>query len=121
MWRFGLPALVVLTILPLLVCAGAALVMPDIVPMHIGLNGEVNSWGTKEEFLLLLGGVSLFCNILCSLCYVFAPTLKRYNLLNSPKDSITIARWILLGTMVFLDVLIIGVIIWFTNIALAAV
>lgn len=121
MWRFGIPALVALTILPLLVCIGAALVLPEVVPLHMDFSGEINRWGNKGEFLFIMGGVSLFCNVLCSLCYVFAPTLKRYNLLNSPKDSITIARWILLGTMVFCDVLIIGIIIWFTNIALAAV
>ena len=121
MWRFGVPVLIVLTILPLAACGISAAILPETVPLHMGFGGTVNRWGSKWELLAVMGGVSLLVGILCTLCYVFAPQLKSMGLLNAPKNNdIGIARWILIGSMVFCDVLIIGIIIWFSAIALGA-
>lgn len=122
MWRFGVPVLIVLTLLPLATCAVSAAILPDAVPLHMGLDGTIDRWGSKWELLLIMGGVSLFTGVLCTLCYVFAPQLKIMGLLSAPKNNdIGIARWILIGAMVFCDAIIIGIIVWFTFIALGAV
>lgn len=121
MWRFGVPVLIVLTILPLVACGIAGAILPDTVPLHIGFDGTVNRWGSKWELLLVVGGVSLFMGIVLILCYVFAPQLKSMGLLSAPKNNdVGIARWIAIGTAVFCDIVIIGIIIWFSAIALGA-
>lgn len=121
MWRFGVPVLIVLTILPLVACAIAGAILPDTVPLHIGFDGTVNRWGSKWELIIVMGGVSLFMGVLLILCYVFAPQLKSMGLLNAPKNNdVSIARWIAIGTAAFCDIVIIGIIIWFTSIALGA-
>ena len=121
MWRFGVAALIILTLLPLGVCAVSAVILPETVPLHMGFDGTVNRWGSKWELLLIMGGVSLVVGVLCTLSYVFAPQLKSMGLLSVPKNNdVGIARWILIGSMVFCDALIIGILIWFTSIALGA-
>lgn len=121
MWRFGVPILIVLTVLPLAACAISAAILPETVPLHMGFDGTVDRWGPKWEFLAIVGGTTMFVGILCTLCYVFAPQLKSMGLLSAPKNNdIGIARWILIGTMVFCDILIVGIIVWLTSIALGA-
>lgn len=122
MWRFGIPVLVVLTILPLAVCAVSAFILPDTVPLHLNISGEIDRWGSKWELLALMAVISIVCNALFMLCYVFAPRLKSMGLLNAPKNNdVGIARWILIGTAAFLDVVWIAIIVWFSAIALGAV
>ena len=76
----------------------------------------------RGEFLAIMGGTTMFVGVLCTLCYAFAPQLKRMNLLSAPKNNdVGIARWILIGSMMFCDAIIIGIVVWFTSIALSAV
>ncbi len=122
MWRFGVPVLIILTLLPLGVCAVCAAILPETVPLHMGIDGTIDRWGPKWEFLAIMGGTTMFVGVLCTLCYAFAPQLKRMNLLSAPKNNdVGIARWILIGSMVFCDATIIGIVIWFTSIALSTV
>lgn len=121
MWRFGIPALVVLAILPVAACSIAAFILPETVPLHIGIDGTVDRWGSKWELLIVLIVASVFCNALCAVCYVFAPQLRSMGLLSAPKDNdVGIARWMLLGMAVFVDVVFIGITIWFGLIAVGS-
>lgn len=120
MWRFGIPVLVVLTILPIAACAIAAAVLPETVPLKIGFDSAINRWGSKWELLIILGVTSILCNGTIMACYIFAPQLKSMGLLNSPRNNVGIARWILIGAAAFCDALIIGIIVWFIPIALNA-
>lgn len=121
MWRFGIPLLIVLTILPIAACAVSAFILPETVPLHMGIDGVINRWGSKWELLIILGGASILCNGAITACYLFAPQLKSMGLLSAPKNNdVGIARWILIGTAAFCDVLFIGIIIWFASIALGA-
>lgn len=47
MWRFGIPVLIILTLLPLAACAVSALLLPETVPLHINIQGEIDRWGSK--------------------------------------------------------------------------
>lgn len=121
MWRFGIPVLIILTLLPLAACAVFAFILPDTVPLHIGFDGTVNRWGSKWELLAVMGIASLVCNGVFTLCYVYAPQLKSMGLLNGPKNNdVGIARWILIGSAVFVDAVIIGCTAWAASIALGA-
>ncbi|MDD6396241.1 MAG: DUF1648 domain-containing protein [Firmicutes bacterium] len=56
---------IILMILPLAITAVALMFMPEQVPMHYGINGQVDRWGSKYENLILpvltivLGGFML--------------------------------------------------------------
>ena len=76
MWRFGIPVLIILTLLPLAACAVSALLLPETVPLHINIQGEIDRWGSKWELLVIMSVTSVVCNALCTFCYVFAPKLK---------------------------------------------
>ena len=121
MWRFGIPVLIILTLLPLAACAVSALLLPETVPLHINIQGEIDRWGSKWELLVIMSVTSVVCNALCTFCYVFAPKLKSRGLLNAPDGNVGLARQILIGAVVFCDVISIGIIFMFTAIALGAV
>ena len=47
-------------------------VAPDRVPVHFGINGEVDRWGSKFEYLLFPGA-----GILCAVCQIFGVKLSK--------------------------------------------
>ena len=122
MWRFGVPVLIFLTLLPIGVCAVSAAILPETVPLHMGFDGTIDRWGPKWELLLFMSGASLLTGAVLIPCYVFAPQLRSMGLLSGPKNSdVGIARWIIIGGAVFCDIVYIGIVVWFTSIALSAV
>ncbi len=47
--------------------AVAARLLPERVPLHFGLSGEPDRWGSRTEALLVLGGSGLVLAICCGL------------------------------------------------------
>ena len=66
MWRFGVPVLIILTLLPLGVCVVCAAILPETVPLHMGIDGTIDRWGSKWEFLAIMGGTTMFVGVLCT-------------------------------------------------------
>ena len=73
-----------------LVALGAALhsysVSPELVPLHYGVNGVADRWGSPLELLAVQGGLVLFGNALC----VGLPELVRRipsAMLNRPDNE----------------------------------
>ena len=88
----------------------AFFIAPETVPMHFGLDGEANRYGSKAE-LFVLGGIMSGCNLLMLACYAGCGKLHAIGMLNVPasvKDPVKVGRIILLITAAFLAVLTVG-------------
>ena len=74
--KWCIAAMWLLALLPLLLVAVVYARLPDQVPMHWGINGEVNRWGSKSELWLVGALGPLF-----ALLFQFLPRLdpKRRN------------------------------------------
>ena len=74
--KWCIAAMWLLALLPLLLMAVVYARLPDQVPMHWGINGEVNRWGSKSELWLVGALGPLF-----ALLFQFLPRLdpKRRN------------------------------------------
>ena len=98
LYRAGFFVLVICTIIPLVATACVVVTLPDIVPLHFDLEGNINRWGSRWE-LFVVGGIMAAVNLVDLVCYAKAETLKRYNLLNAPgSNEIRNARIILVVT-----------------------
>ncbi len=118
--RWAIALLVLLTAVPLVVYGIAMLFLPETVPLHFGFDGTPNRWGSKYE-LLVVGAILSGVNVICALCYVFAPALKRMGLLNAPKNNdVGIARVILLISAGIIDVVSVAIIMQVYLVAQAA-
>lgn len=67
---------------PLLVLAFIWNRLPDQVPMHYNINGEIDDWGSKYEMLAVLGGMNLFMYFL----FRFLPKIDPKKFLESQKS-----------------------------------
>lgn len=118
--RWAIALLVLLTAVPLVAYGIATMFLPETVPLHFGLDGTPNRWGSKFE-LLVIGAILSGVNVICALCYVFAPALKRMGLLNAPKNNdVGIARVILLISAGIIDVVSVAIIMQVYLVAQAA-
>lgn len=91
------------TPLPLIITAFALSFLPEIVPLHWGIDGTVDRWGSPAEFFVT-AGIITFANVLCALCTTFTEQLWSMGLVNGVKSPAS-ARKVLLGVIVFCDVL----------------
>ena len=113
MQRLAYLLLIVLSIVPVVVTAIVFAVAPETMPMHINFSGEITRYGSKME-LLLVGGMWLFANALCALCYVFAEKLEAFGMLNAPgtgAGKIKTARILLLACIAFCDTVFVAVLV----------
>ena len=89
----------VLTFLPLLIVGISLFFLPEQIPAHYGMSGEVNRWGSKFE-TLLFPVMSLLLGIFLAICIRFARRKEVYGNINEK------IMWIVgICTLLFLNVL----------------
>lgn len=104
-YRAGVIAIVVCAIAPIVASIAALAPLPDTIPLHFDLDGNVNRWGSKWE-LVPVGGLMALVNALMLVFYVKAEALDRMNLMNAPgPNKATTGRIILIACSVILDVI----------------
>lgn len=84
--------MIVLAVLPLVMVLAVYNKLPEQVPMHWGINGEVDRYGEKSE-LFLLAGLNLFFGILLPLLARIDPKRRNYERFQETYDRIIL--WVL--------------------------
>lgn len=82
-----------LTFLPLLVVGISLFFLPEQIPAHYGISGEVNRWGSKFE-TLLFPTVSLLLGIFLAICIRFARKKEGHD--NNDENTMRITGIFLL-------------------------
>ncbi|MBP5313402.1 MAG: DUF1648 domain-containing protein [Eggerthellaceae bacterium] len=109
---------VILTFLPLAV--GTAIIfyaMPETVPLHFNIAGEPDKWGDRIDNFAMLAIVTA-TNIILLLCIIFTKPAMDSGIVHGVSNPL-IARYILLGALTFIDILIIATLIYQTNLAIS--
>lgn len=97
--------------IPLVLTALAvAFVFPEVVPMHTNLAGVIDSWAPKMQ-VFVPATVMTAANLVCALFMSYAEKMMAMGLVHG-VSSPRAARLILLITIVFLDVLWVGILVW---------
>ena len=71
--------------------------LPDVVPVHWGINGEVDRYGSKME-LFIIAGMNIFLGIFMPLVAKVDPKKKNYDRFQETYE------WMIIWTLLFMTV-----------------
>ena len=89
---------VFLMVLPVLMVLAVYGKLPDVVPVHWGIHGEVDRYGSKME-LFLIAGMNLFLGLFMPLMPKVDPKRKNYERFGETYE------WMILWTLAFMAVI----------------
>ena len=75
---------------------------PEQVPIHWGVNGEVNGYGSKVTGLILLPGINIFMYLLFLVLPIIDPQRKNYGLFADKYRIIRMMIHLFMSSMTFL-------------------
>ena len=88
---------VLLMIAPVLMVLAVYGKLPDVVPVHWGINGEVDRYGSKME-LFIVAGMNIFLGIFMPAVAKIDPKKKNYERFQETYE------WIIIWTLLFMAV-----------------
>ncbi|MBR5589923.1 MAG: SdpI family protein [Anaerotignum sp.] len=88
---------VLLMIAPVLMVLAVYGKLPDVVPVHWGINGEVDRYGSKME-LFIIAGMNIFLGIFMPLVAKVDPKKKNYDRFQETYE------WMIIWTLLFMTV-----------------
>ena len=88
---------VLLMVAPVLMVLAVYGKLPDVVPVHWGINGEVDRYGSKME-LFIIAGMNIFLGIFMPLVAKVDPKKKNYDRFQETYE------WMIIWTLLFMTV-----------------
>lgn len=97
------PLSFVVSFVPIILAVIAyAFLLPDVIPTHWSFSGEITEWSPKSD-IFLIAGILTFANLLCAFFTHNTEAHIQSGIVHGVRNP-TVARIILFGTIVFVDV-----------------